>query len=105
MNTQSKVMAVIKAMVEANGLELIDNRQWANTGTLRIEPRDSLTAIATLSYSFQDTYSSFQFTPDNFIHGLASDGHLHAVKHDELEVRLIAPLRKTLNTIGARVAQ
>lgn len=102
-STQDKVIATIGALAEANGFELIDNRHWANTGVLHVEPHDSLDPIAKIEYSFQDGYSSFIFTPVDFIDGLRDKGNLYYVTPDELQKRLIEPLRRTLAAIGARV--
>lgn len=97
MNTQAKVKRTIETIAQDAGLELVDDTQWANTGTWRIGPSDTLTPLVSISYNFQDNYSSFTFVPP-FGVGKNGGGNLNYVKHEELDERLIAPVRTVLAT-------
>ena len=58
-NTQDKFLAALTAIAEENDFEVINDTQWANTGTIRIESPDSFNAVVKFRYSFQGGYSSF----------------------------------------------
>lgn len=96
-STQDKTLAMLGAIAKDNGLEMIHNPQWANTGILRFEAEDSLTAVLSITYGFYDNYSGFTLSDPSF--GKKGDGQLHYVKPDELGERLIEPVRAFL---GAR---
>jgi hypothetical protein len=100
-STQSKTEDILRKDVEAVGLELVKNGQWANTGTYVIERRDSLDPLLTIRYSFQDEYASFTFKPA-FGVGNQNDGELHYVKTDEMQRRLIEPVRTILAGLAVK---
>lgn len=60
MNSQTMILKAIATAVEAHdGVMLIDDTDWANTGTLRTVKRDTLDQIAAVSYNFQSDYCHF----------------------------------------------
>jgi hypothetical protein len=58
MNSQQLILERIAAAVEATGLTLICDAQYANTGTLRALDAD-LNQIASVEYDFQERYCHF----------------------------------------------
>jgi hypothetical protein len=56
MNTQSLFTANLKAAVEARGLTLITDTDWANTGTFRIVEAAAMRQHLSIGYSFQSGY-------------------------------------------------
>ena len=92
-NTQTKVTDLLRTAAENAGLEMVDDRAFANTGTFRFQPKDSLDSALTIAYSFQDTYASFTVKPASIIgHG----GELHAVRPEGLMAELVSPVTAVL---------
>lgn len=91
-NTQTKFFAALEAIVaEVNDLEVINDAQYANTGTVRIEPKSGFTPALTFDYSFQDGYSGF----DNVSPPIGG-ARIGYVKPEELETRVLAAIRRHL---------
>lgn len=44
-------------------IEMVNNRQYSNTGTIYIQPQDTFKCILEIKYSFQDDYAKFTITP------------------------------------------
>lgn len=44
-------------------LEVVNNRQYANTGTIYIQPVDNFECVLSIRYSFQDNYCTFDIFP------------------------------------------
>jgi len=55
MNTQFKFVKVLREQIERIGLELVQDQDWANTGTLRVQRPGSFADLLTVSYNFQST--------------------------------------------------
>lgn len=89
-NTQTKTIDLLRAGAATHGLELVQDQQWSNTGTLRIEREDSVTPLVSISYNFQDTYATFDVAPASGI-GHGGKGHIYA-KPEELMSKLVTPL-------------
>lgn len=61
-STQKKFFALLSEAVKdaSNGqVEVVDDPQWANRGTFRLQPKDGLRSIADVTYDFQDRSASF----------------------------------------------
>jgi len=62
-STQKKFFALLSEAVKdtSNGqVEVVDDPQWANTGTFRLQPKDALRSIADVTYDFQDRSVRFR---------------------------------------------
>jgi hypothetical protein len=46
-----------------SNIEVVNNRQYSNTGTIYIQPKDSFRSFLEITYSFQDSYATFTITP------------------------------------------
>jgi hypothetical protein len=99
-DTQAKVIAILAKAAEDNGLELVNDTQWANTGTLHVTSPFDVTPIISVRYAFHDEYSTFTVTPGHGL-GRKGDGQLHAVKVEELQQRLILPVISAIQSARA----
>lgn len=90
-DTQDKTIHMLTRAATSNGLELINDKQWGNTGILRVERKDSLTPLVSIEYSFQDKYASFTVVPD-FGMGQRHDGKLSYVTPEDMMGRVVNPL-------------
>lgn len=86
---QEKVKAAIEKAATDYGLELVQSANYGNTGTWFIEEEGSTAPIVTIRYSFQYGYASFEISP-------YTDPKLSYVLHDELQSRVIQPVRELL---------
>ena len=59
MNSQELILSRIKAEIEAFPLVIVDDRQYANTGTLRTMRAGTLERVASVTYDFQDNRCHF----------------------------------------------
>jgi hypothetical protein len=59
MSTQKRVIAAIRSQIEDAGAELVNDTQWANTGTLSAVYPAEITSPRRLHYGFQSKYVSF----------------------------------------------
>lgn len=99
-STQEKFTAALEALVVSAGFELVNDRRFSNTGTFRIEAEDSFAAVLSMSYSFQDGYTSFQdVTPP--IADRQSGTSFPAVKPDQLDARVLNAVRTHLHAVRA----
>lgn len=108
-DTQEKFTTALEKIAEDFGLELVDDGNWANTGTLRLEARDGFAPVVKMSYSFQRGYASFdELLPadlgdrDKMLRDLP-DGpitkrgtHFPYVLPEELEERVLSAVRRCL---------
>ncbi len=63
MRTQDKFMEKVEVVAATFHLDFIHNRQWANTGQVRLEHKGSFKPVLVFSYSFQDTYATINGVP------------------------------------------
>lgn len=61
-STQSKFFALLRARVAPLGYQIVDNREYANTGIFQIENPDSMKPAVSIRYSFQSGYATFSST-------------------------------------------
>ena len=96
-STQQKFFEALEAIAEKHGVEVINDRQWANTGTVRIERATEFTPLVRFYYGFQDTYAYFEGLQPPF--GLPHlNGKAHPmVKPEELEKRILTPIAQILD--------
>jgi hypothetical protein len=59
MNTQTLFTNNLKAAVEARGLTLVQDSDWANTGTFRMVDAAQMRQHLTVRYDFQSDYCGF----------------------------------------------
>lgn len=109
-DTQEKFFVALERVAGNFDLELVNDRKWANTGTVRLEPRDTFAApVIKMSYSFQDGYSSFDelFPADlgdrvkmlrDYAGGpITPHGtHFPYVRPEELDERVLSVVRKRI---------
>ena len=55
-STQDKVLAAIETSATDYGFELIVNKTYGNTGSLRIEDPDTFESYLHIGFSFQESY-------------------------------------------------
>lgn len=96
-NTQEKFTEALREAAENAGFELVENRQWGNTGTYRIEKPDSFVPALVMSYGFYDGYASF----DNVQPPIGDRAHLGGEKFpyvlpEELGTRVLAAVKSHL---------
>jgi hypothetical protein len=73
--TQQKILDGIERHVTRQGLDLVIDRDYANTGTLYATTRDGLDPVgARLRYNFQDTYWTIKDPDDDVGPSLAAVG-------------------------------
>ena len=61
-STQKKFFDLLSEAVKDTSdgqIEVVDDPQFANRGTFRLQPKDSLRSIADVTYDFQDRSASF----------------------------------------------
>jgi hypothetical protein len=99
--TQGKFTRRLAALAEARGLELVDDRQWGNTGTFRIEAPDSFRPVLAVSYAFhtESEYDTLEGLPPR---DLGRDEH-GLYRHDELDGALSA-VAEVLDACGYLVS-
>lgn len=61
-NIQDKFEDRLNKALPTN-IEVVNNKQYSNTGTIYIQPRNSFKCILEIKYSFQDNYAAFTITP------------------------------------------
>ena len=59
MNSQTLFTNTLRQMVEARGLVLAVDQDWANTGTFRAVRAADLAVVFAVRYSFQSDYATF----------------------------------------------
>lgn len=60
MTTQKKWLRMLEQEIAKHeGVELIVNSEWANTGRISVESPDSFEPLISFSYNFQTGYCSF----------------------------------------------
>lgn len=59
-STQEKFLARMLALGAGLDLDVVIDRQHANTGVVRFQPEASFETSVSVTYSFQDTYASFE---------------------------------------------
>lgn len=60
MNTQTLFTQALEAALSKKDHTLIDDRNWANTGTFRAVPTGSLSHTIAVHYSFQSGYATLR---------------------------------------------
>ena len=84
MNSQQLILDRIAATIDATeGITLISDREYANTGTLRTIDTASLHQIAAVSYDFQNGYCHFGPVTDRVAahwYGQSAEGKASWVK-------------------------
>lgn len=60
MNTQSKVTAALQSMADELGYDLLQDGEYANTGTFRFQRPTTCHDTLTIRYDFQSGYVSFE---------------------------------------------
>lgn len=84
MNSQQLILDQIAAAVGTHdGVMLIHDPHWANTGTLRVLDRETLTQIGATTYDFEQNYVHFGPVTDRVAalwYGQSSEGNCSWVK-------------------------
>lgn len=109
--TQDKFETMLAAIAAEHDLELVNDRQWANTGTYRLESSDSFAPVVSMQYQFNDGYATFEgVVPANLgdIPNMLRDyaggpitphgTHFPYVKPEELGSRVLSAVRRHLAT-------
>lgn len=60
MSTQTRILADLTKTIEAHGLEVENDRDWANTGRLSIY--DGIENVADVSYEFSRSWKTMKFS-------------------------------------------
>lgn len=58
-STQKKFLKLVETAAIDVGLEAVNDTQWANVGSIKIQSADSLDSLLTVSYDFQNGYATF----------------------------------------------
>ena len=58
-STQSKFIDKLRELAKSEGLQLIHNPNFSNTGELRFERSNSFRPLLIIGYSFQQGYATF----------------------------------------------
>jgi hypothetical protein len=61
--TQTKFFEILEAELEKEKLELVVDRTFSNTGIARVQAPGKLKSLFIFRFSFQDDYTTFEFTP------------------------------------------
>lgn len=94
-DTQEKFTDALRGIAEQNDYELVNDRQYGNTGTFRVQKANSFDSVLTLSYSFQNGYATF----DEVVPEMSDRPNVKGFPYvtvDHIESRVLAPIRKYL---------
>lgn len=94
--TQDKFMDALEVLAATYHFEVINDRQYANTGTVRIQREIGFDTVVSFHYSFQEGYASF-----SSLHPLFGMPHLGGkelpyVKPSEIQERALDPIAAIL---------
>ena len=64
MSMQKKITEAIRALVEKEGFELLVNYNYANTGTMQVQPKGEFKTIMNFGFHFNPGYVVFTFNSD-----------------------------------------
>jgi hypothetical protein len=111
-STQAKFHDALEALAKDAGLELIDDRDYGNTGTYRIQSPDSFASVISMRYNFQEAYAVFEDLHPTDLGDIprmlrdtaggpitAHGTHFPYVKPDELESRVLRRVRERLASV------
>ena len=94
MNSQQLILERIEQRI-GETLILVNDRQYANTGTLRSLHPTTLEQIASVKYAFQDDYCKFGNSVASYWYGQSAEGKASWVVDSipELVDRVVAHLK------------
>ena len=95
MTIQDKALAAIKKLAKNFGLEFVEQRQWANTGSVML--MDDLDNVLHFGYQFHRDYAVLQFYPgDKPIVNTCGFTHQACIQDAYIPYHELYKLHKTL---------
>lgn len=95
-STQAKFLEALEVIAATYKVEVINDRRYANTGTVRMERTTEFKPLVKFYYSFQDGYASFdEIYPPFGLKHLQGKSQPY-VKPHELQARMLDPIADVL---------